>query len=85
MLAELEDTSAISDSAERELDTNVPPPLAMVALAVDVAMEEISKLLQEIPSAQQLALEASERGVSPKLWVSPNQLPRRGCRHPCTR
>jgi len=54
LMTKLEDTNVIPLTAEMESDTDVLLPPAMVALEVDVAVEEISKLLQEIPSAQPL-------------------------------
>jgi len=42
-------------------------------VVLEVDEESISKLLQEIPSTQPLALEASEHRTSPELRVSTNQ------------
>jgi len=71
--SEIVDTSVDPMSADRESDTNVPPPSAMEALKVDMAVEEISQLLREIPLGQPPTSEAAESGSGPELSVPLNR------------
>ena len=48
MASELQDANVLPMLRDRELDTDVQPPPTMVAMKVDVAVEEIFWLLQEI-------------------------------------
>ena len=65
LMSKLQDTNVILLITDRESDTDLPPPSAMVALEVNVTVEEISKLLQEFPSAKPPVLEAQSAGLAP--------------------
>ena len=57
------------DSCEWESDTGVLPPPAVAALEADVAIEEISKLLREIPFDTATAFGDTGVGASPEPQV----------------
>jgi len=58
----LEESDVLPTSRDCESDTDVSSPPAMAVMEVDVAAQEISKLLLEIPSGQPPASEAAAYG-----------------------
>jgi len=67
--SEVQYLNADPDAAEWESDTDVPLPVTMAALASDLAIKEISMLLQEIPLAQLPSSMTSKQGASPEHWM----------------
>ena len=55
------------NSCNRDSDTNVPVPLALVAVAASVAVEEIFALLRDVPMMHPQCWSTPEHKLTPEL------------------